>query len=158
MSDDGLQAPCRNCGVRNERGRDFCERCGEYLSWAPTMHIAAVQAGTSEADARHLESDDGSSSEGTISAERAPEARAEGERLAEREADEQEDFEAPAADAAPPASSADEEDLMPPSAAEEPEDLDRPIGVIRVRQLPSDRPPSAGDRARARAAGGGARA
>ena len=139
MSDDDLQAPCRNCGIRNQRGRDFCEQCGEYLSWAPTMHIAAVQAGTSEADARRLESED------------EPEERARGERLAEREEDDEQEHSAPpAADAA---AADDDEDLMPAAPEEEPEDLDRPIGVIRVRQLPFDRPPE--PRARARAAGRG---
>ena len=109
MSDDDLQAPCRNCGVRNERGRDFCERCGEYLSWAPTMHIAAVQAGTSEADARHLEGEDAEAS-----SEREPEERTQGERLAEREEDEPEDAEPPAADAAPAAAAATKRIWCPP--------------------------------------------
>ena len=54
-----LQAPCRNCGLRNEAGRDFCEQCGEYLSWAPTRHIAAVQAGQPAADAGADEDDGG---------------------------------------------------------------------------------------------------
>jgi hypothetical protein len=40
-----LQAPCRNCGLRNEAGRDFCEQCGEYLSWAPTRQLEAVRVG-----------------------------------------------------------------------------------------------------------------
>ena len=40
-----LQAPCRNCGLRNEGGRDFCEQCGEYLSWAPTQQLQAVRIG-----------------------------------------------------------------------------------------------------------------
>jgi len=33
---------CRSCGLENEPGRDFCDRCGEYLSWAPTAYVAAV--------------------------------------------------------------------------------------------------------------------
>ena len=35
-------ARCRSCGTENEPGRDFCERCGEYLSWTPTAFVAAV--------------------------------------------------------------------------------------------------------------------
>ncbi|HEV2787020.1 MAG TPA: hypothetical protein VGV67_11560, partial [Solirubrobacteraceae bacterium] len=35
-------ARCRSCGTQNEPGRDFCERCGEYLSWTPTAFVAAV--------------------------------------------------------------------------------------------------------------------
>lgn len=33
---------CRSCGTQNDAGRDFCERCGEYLSWTPTAYVAAV--------------------------------------------------------------------------------------------------------------------
>ncbi|HTN26013.1 MAG TPA: hypothetical protein VL120_18635, partial [Solirubrobacteraceae bacterium] len=33
---------CRSCGLENEPGRDFCDRCGEYLSWAPTSYVPAV--------------------------------------------------------------------------------------------------------------------
>ena len=33
---------CRSCGLENPPGRDFCERCGEYLAWAPTTMVAAV--------------------------------------------------------------------------------------------------------------------
>ena len=33
---------CRSCGLDNAPGRDFCERCGEYLSWAPTALVDAV--------------------------------------------------------------------------------------------------------------------
>jgi beta-lactam-binding protein with PASTA domain len=33
---------CRSCGLDNEPGRDFCERCGEYLSWAPTSFVPAI--------------------------------------------------------------------------------------------------------------------
>lgn len=49
MSDD-LQAPCRNCGLQNQPGRDFCAQCGEYLSWAPTRQVVAVQARTVPGD------------------------------------------------------------------------------------------------------------
>lgn len=35
-------ARCRSCGTENEPGRDFCERCGEYLSWTPTAYVAAI--------------------------------------------------------------------------------------------------------------------
>ncbi len=34
--------PCWSCGLENAAGRDFCERCGEYLNWAPTGYVAAV--------------------------------------------------------------------------------------------------------------------
>ena len=33
---------CRSCGLENAPGRDFCDRCGEYLSWAPTGYVPAV--------------------------------------------------------------------------------------------------------------------
>lgn len=35
-------AVCHSCGAQNPAGRDFCERCGEYLSWAPTAFTPAV--------------------------------------------------------------------------------------------------------------------
>jgi hypothetical protein len=34
--------PCRGCGAENTPGRDFCEGCGEYLSWSPAAAAAAV--------------------------------------------------------------------------------------------------------------------
>ncbi|MFP5363476.1 MAG: PASTA domain-containing protein [Thermoleophilia bacterium] len=38
-------ARCRSCATQNDPGRDFCERCGEYLSWTPTAYVAAVPGG-----------------------------------------------------------------------------------------------------------------
>ncbi|MTD44537.1 PASTA domain-containing protein [Conexibacter sp. W3-3-2] len=35
---------CGSCGKDNAPGRDFCEFCGEYLSWAPTGYLPAVGA------------------------------------------------------------------------------------------------------------------
>ena len=41
---------CRSCGTQNEPGRDFCERCGEYLSWTPTAYVAAVPGAGAETE------------------------------------------------------------------------------------------------------------
>ena len=65
MSDE-LQPPCRNCGLQNQPGRDFCEGCGEYISWAPTRQIAAVQAHTVPDEAAI---DDAEESAGSVAAD-----------------------------------------------------------------------------------------
>jgi beta-lactam-binding protein with PASTA domain len=65
---------CRSCGTDNEPGRDFCERCGEYLAWAPTTLVSAVSgAAAKEAmQAREQEAAQGAQPAGPTPTEESP--------------------------------------------------------------------------------------